>query len=136
MSQYHYLGKSSISGKKYEIYKEIQTWDDYNRDRKAKLAGTDEPVVTAEDLAYDCARGILKFQPRNLLMAQEVQERNAYVMYIEDSGQMRSVYCKKPQYHRAIEKDGPDGPRPFQTYFFGLYEKSLIPMFFHFLLKA
>ena len=69
------------------------------------MVGTGEAVIKGDDLTYDVARGILQFQPRGVLTVEELEESQSFVMYIEDEGQMRSVYCKKPQYHRSPSKD-------------------------------
>ena len=97
--------KSGASGPRYEIYRGIRTWDDYDRMCKERMVDTGEAVIKHEDLTYDVARGILQFHPRSILAVEELEESQSFVMYIEDDGQMRSVYCKKPQYHRSPSKD-------------------------------
>ena len=97
--------KRGESGPRYELYKEIRTWDDYNRDSKHFMAGTDTPLVAEEDLVFDVQRHILKFVPRSICTVAEWNDRNMHVMYIQDEGKMKSVYCKKPQFHRSTNKD-------------------------------
>ena len=79
--------------------------DDYNRDSKHFMAGTDTPLVAEEDLVFDVQRHILKFVPRSICTVAEWNDRNMHVMYIKDEGKMKSVYCKKPQFHRSTNKD-------------------------------